>query len=83
MKLLLKAAKIIDPGSKYHHKKVDILIEGGIIKKIGSKCNFKWQTKKDHKRYSLQLNLRHRQLQYTPNYNYNSILPKSKDSLAS
>ncbi|RKS53268.1 dihydroorotase [Gillisia mitskevichiae] len=36
MKLLLKAAKIIDPGSKYHQKKVDILIEGGIIKKIGA-----------------------------------------------
>tara|TARA_R100000935_G_scaffold58734_1_gene97399 strand:+ start:2335 stop:3597 length:1263 start_codon:yes stop_codon:yes gene_type:complete len=36
MKLLLKAAKIIDPGSKYNHKKVDILIEGGIIKKIGA-----------------------------------------------
>ncbi len=36
MKLLLKAAKIIDPGSKYHHKKVDILIEGGIIKSIGA-----------------------------------------------
>ncbi|WP_034922139.1 dihydroorotase [Gillisia sp. CAL575] len=41
MKLLLKAAKIIDPGSKYHHKKVDILIEGGIIKKIGSSLNIK------------------------------------------
>jgi len=36
MKLLLKAAKIIDPQSNYHHKKVDILIEDGIIKKIGA-----------------------------------------------
>ena len=36
MKRLLKAAKIIDPGSKYHHKKVDILIEGGKIQKIGT-----------------------------------------------
>lgn len=36
MKRLLKAAKIIDPGSKYHNKKVDILIEGGKIKKIGT-----------------------------------------------
>ncbi len=36
MKLLVKAAKIIDSGSKYHHKNVDILIEGGIIKTIGT-----------------------------------------------
>ncbi len=41
MKLLLKAAKIIDPGSKHHHKKVDILIEGGIIKKIGASLKIK------------------------------------------
>lgn len=41
MKLLLKAAKIIDPGSKYHNKKVDILIEGGIIKKIGASLKIK------------------------------------------
>lgn len=36
MKLLLKAAKIIDSGSEYHNKKVDILIEEGIIKKIAA-----------------------------------------------
>ena len=36
MKVLLKAARIIDPESKYHLKKVDILIEEGIIKKIAT-----------------------------------------------
>ena len=36
MKVLLKAARIIDPESKYHHKKVDILIEEGIISKIAT-----------------------------------------------
>ncbi len=41
MKLLLKAAKIIDPGSKYHQKKVDILVEGGIIKKIAASLKIK------------------------------------------
>lgn len=36
MKLLLKSATIIDSSSKYHKKKVDILIINGIIEKIGS-----------------------------------------------
>ena len=36
MKLLLKSATIIDASSKYHQKKVDILINNGIIEKIGS-----------------------------------------------
>ena len=36
MKVLLKAARIIDPESKYHLKKVDILIEEGIISKIAT-----------------------------------------------
>ena len=39
MKVLLKAARIIDPESKYHHKKVDILIEEGIISKIATSIN--------------------------------------------
>jgi len=36
MKLLLKSATIIDTTSKYHKKKVDILINNGVIEKIGS-----------------------------------------------
>ena len=36
MKVLLKAARIIDPESTYHLKKVDILIEEGIISKIAT-----------------------------------------------
>ncbi len=36
MKVLLKAARIIDPETKYHNKKVDILIEEGIIIKIAA-----------------------------------------------
>ncbi|PRX49786.1 dihydroorotase [Salegentibacter salegens] len=35
MKLLLKSATIIDKHSAYNNKKLDILIEDGIIKKIG------------------------------------------------
>lgn len=35
MKLLVKSAKIIDKQSAYNNKKLDILIENGIIKKIG------------------------------------------------
>ena len=34
MKILLKSATIVDPASKHHLKKRDILIEKGIIKKI-------------------------------------------------
>ena len=34
MKILLKSAKIIDKDSAYHQKKLDILIEDGIIKEI-------------------------------------------------
>lgn len=36
MKLLLKSATIIDEGSPYHKQKTDILIEDGIIIKIGN-----------------------------------------------
>ncbi len=36
MKLLLKSATIVQPGSKHHLKKRDILIEKGIIKKIAA-----------------------------------------------
>lgn len=34
MKILLKSATIVDPASKHHDKKRDVLIENGIIKKI-------------------------------------------------
>ena len=34
MNILIKSVKIIDPNSKYHNKKRDILIERGIITKI-------------------------------------------------
>jgi len=36
MKILLKSATIVDPASKHHGKKRDILIENGIIKKIAA-----------------------------------------------
>ncbi|MEZ4779456.1 MAG: dihydroorotase [Flavobacteriaceae bacterium] len=36
MKILLKSAIIVDPSSKYHTKKRDVLIEKGIIKKIAA-----------------------------------------------
>ena len=36
MKILLKAATIVDPASRHHGKKRDVLIEKGIIKKIGA-----------------------------------------------
>ena len=36
MKTLLKSATIIDPTSKHHGKKRDVLIEKGVIKKIAA-----------------------------------------------
>ncbi|MEL6811705.1 MAG: dihydroorotase [Bacteroidota bacterium] len=36
MNLLLKSATIVDPASKHHGKKRDILIEKGVIQKIGA-----------------------------------------------
>ncbi len=35
MKILLKSAKILDPSSPFHNKKVDIFIQNGKIKEIG------------------------------------------------
>lgn len=37
MNLIIRAAKIIDPNSKFHDKIVDLHIENGTIQKIGSK----------------------------------------------
>jgi len=39
MKIIIRAAKIVDPESKFHHKIVDLQIENGIFKKIGSKLS--------------------------------------------
>ena len=36
MKILLKKAKIIDKSSSHHGKQVDIIINDGIIDKIGA-----------------------------------------------
>ncbi len=36
MNILIKSAIIVDPSSKYHLKKRDILIEKGIISKIAA-----------------------------------------------
>lgn len=36
MKILLKAATIVDPSSKHHGKKRDVLIEKGVIQKIAA-----------------------------------------------
>ncbi len=41
MKLLIKSATIVDKQSDYHLKQVDILIQDGIIKKIGESINNK------------------------------------------
>jgi len=41
MKLLIKSAKIVDPKSRYHLKKNDILIENGVIKAIDDKIDKK------------------------------------------
>lgn len=41
MKILLRSARIIDPSSLYHQKKVDIFIENGIIKEIGDSLKVK------------------------------------------
>ena len=38
-RLLIKNAMIIDESSEYHHKEVDIYIENGVIKKIGTELN--------------------------------------------
>lgn len=35
MKVLLKSSKILDSGSAYHNKTIDILIENGVITKLG------------------------------------------------
>ena len=35
MKLLIKQAKIIDPGGPHHGKKLDIFVQNGLIKKVG------------------------------------------------
>ena len=35
MIVLIRAAKVVDPNSKYHNKVVDILIKNGIIQEIG------------------------------------------------
>jgi dihydroorotase len=37
MNVILRAARIIDPKSAFHDKVVDVLIENGMIKKIGAK----------------------------------------------
>lgn len=36
MRLLIKQAKIINPGGAHHGKKLDILIQNGLIKKVGN-----------------------------------------------
>ena len=32
--IILKQVKVIDPNSAYHNKKVDILVDNGVIKKF-------------------------------------------------
>ena len=39
MKLLLQSVKIIDPTSKHHLNRLDVLIEGGVIKQIAKKIS--------------------------------------------
>jgi dihydroorotase len=41
MKILLRSAIIVDPGSKHNGKKTDILIEDGIIKQVGKSGSIK------------------------------------------
>lgn len=44
MTLLIKAAKIIDPGSPYHGKTMDILVENGIISSVKKSIEKKVKT---------------------------------------
>ena len=44
MKILIKSATIVDPSSKHHLKKRDVLIEKGMIKKIAASINEKTTT---------------------------------------
>ena len=37
--IILKQVKVIDPNSAFHNKKVDILVDNGVIKKISNKIN--------------------------------------------
>jgi dihydroorotase len=39
MNILIKQAKVIDPGSVYHNEVIDVLIEGGLIKTIKRNIN--------------------------------------------
>lgn len=39
MKIIIRAAKIVDPESKFHNQTVDLQIDNGIIKKIGAKLS--------------------------------------------
>ena len=48
MKILIKSAIIIDSQSKYHLKKMDILIENGIIKKIKKSIEIDPNNKKNN-----------------------------------
>ena len=45
MNILLKSAYIVDPQSPFHTKKVDILIEKGVIQKIGKNISATEKTK--------------------------------------
>jgi dihydroorotase len=49
MKILVKSVKIIDKHTAYHNKKLDILIENGIIKKIGKDLTIKADKILSHK----------------------------------
>ncbi|HUH47224.1 MAG TPA: hypothetical protein VLZ54_08740, partial [Arenibacter sp.] len=57
MNILLKSARIIDPGNKeLHLKKRDILIKDGIIKNIGPNLDVSGETKViDHKNLHLSI----------------------------
>lgn len=39
MKIILRAAKIIDPKSEFHNQVVDVQIENGLVKKIGTQLS--------------------------------------------
>jgi len=45
MKILIKSATIVDPASKHHLKKRDVLIEKGIISKIAASISSEGKTK--------------------------------------
>lgn len=53
MKILIKSATVVSPKSQYHQKTVDILVEDGIISKIGNHIDTKADQEVEYKNLHL------------------------------